>query len=229
MSLRKRDLLLGVILAAFFISNLVLIRTNARLRYELTVANLTIVKLQTNAFHDGRISDGAPSDGSAQPELVLYNYPTGVQAKSLIGRDSSPGMSLLDLKSKYLGTAAQSKFTLFVFFSPTDCNYCLQESAIWQRLHTNGQRLSLSVVGIMDHPDKMEAEQFLKQLAVTFPVLSDNTSFLKAKYRINDTPEKVLVNSQGEILLISPKSQAEDEKQAFEHTVMGLVTQKGSE
>jgi len=228
MSLRKRDLLLGVVLTAFLISNFLLIRANARLRSELTIANSLIAELQINAFHDGTIGH-LPSDGSAQPELILYNYPNTVQAKSPIGKESLPGLSLLELKNKYLGAAAQSKFTLFVFFSPTDCNFCLQESSTWQRLHTDGQRLNLCVVGIMDHPDKGEAEQFLKQLAVTFPVLSDNTSFLKAKYRISITPEKVLVNSHGEVLLISSRSETDDEKRAFEHSVTELVTRKSSE
>ena len=226
MSLRKRDLLLGVVFVALLGSNFMLVKLNTRLRSELNVANLSIAKLRKNAFHDGVLSDG-----SAAPELVLYNYPQPGQAssgsQSQASRESSPGLSLIELKTKYLGTAAQSKFTLFVFFSPTDCNYCLQESTTWQRLHADGQRLSLYVVGVMDHPDKTEAEQFLKQLAVTFPVFSDNTSSLKAKYRIGVTPEKVLVNSQGEILLISPRSETDDEKRAFEQSVKDICSREG--
>jgi peroxiredoxin len=139
---------------------------------------------------------------------------------------STAGASLLDLKKKYLGNAARSEFTLFIFFSPTDCPACLSEASIWQRLHADGQRLSLQVVGVMNHPNKLEGEQFLKNLGITFPVLFDNTSVLKNKYMIGETPEKVLIDSEGETLLITPGGKTEEQRRAFEESVLKLVAGK---
>lgn len=232
MNPKVQKVLLGMVFAAFVISNFVLIRTNARVNDELSTANRLIAKLQKNSFHDNIVSDP-----SAAPEIVLLNHHQSARLRSKgsdqfnsiksLGPDSTPGMSLLDLKSRYLGKAAQSGFTLFVFFSPTDCPACLQEALIWQKLHLNSQHLDLQVIGIMNHIDKAEGEQFLKQLGVTFPVFFDNTAFLKNKYRIGETPEKVLIDSKGETLLTNPGSDTEEKKRAFEETVLKIVILKG--
>ncbi len=232
MNPKVKKVLLGMVFAGFVISNLVLIRTNARVSAALDTANRLIAKLQKNSFHDNIISDS-----SAASEIVLLNYQQPERLRSdnrdqfnsikPLGPDSTPGLSLLDLKSRYLGKTARSGFTLFIFFSPTDCPACLQEGPIWEKLHLNTQHLDLQVIGIMNHPDKAEGEQFLKELGVTFPVFFDNTAFLKNKYRIGETPEKVLIDSKGNTLLINPGSPTEERRRAFEESLLKLVIGKG--
>jgi AhpC/TSA family. len=219
---------------AFIASNALLIRNNLILKNELEVARTTITKLQKTAFHDNVVG------GSFSPpaEIVLYNHPPSANASAgkraqvspvkQSGADTTPGLSLLDLKETYLGKDAQSAFTLFVFFSPTDCPACLQEASIWQKLSADESSLKLKVIGIMNHSDQREGEQFLKQLQITFPVLFDNTASLKGRYHIGETPEKVLVDSKGNTLLIQPGSKTAEEKRAFEESVIKLVTDKGA-
>lgn len=226
---RIQNILLGVVLVAFVVSDIVLLKSNSRLRDELGTANSVIVNYKKTAFDDDRMA----SNSAVPPEIFLYNYsqspnaPSGgsdlVSSIKPIGSSSTPGTSLLALKDKYLGKAGRSQFTLFVFFSPTDCPACLLEASIWQRLQDN-QRSRLQVMGIMNHPHKLEGEQFLKNLGITFPVLFDNTGFLKNKYRIGETPEKVLIDSEGKTLHIAPGSKTEEEKRGFEESVLKLLS-----
>lgn len=230
MTSKMQNGLMGLALAIIVICNILLIMGNLRLRDELDVANKTIVKLQKTAFHDNTVIN----DSAAPLEIVVYNYsqPTPTQTRGSNEDNASknttpgltPGASLLDLKRKYLGKAAQSEFSLFIFFSPTDCPACLSEASIWQRLHVDGQRLNLQVIGVMNHPHKLEGEQFLKNLGITFPVLFDNTSLLKNKYMIGETPEKILIDSEGKTLLITPGGKTEEQRRAFEESVLKLIT-----
>jgi hypothetical protein len=102
----------------------------------------------------------------------------------------------------------------------------LSEASIWQKLHADGQRLRLQVIGVMNHPNKLEGEQFLKNLGVTFPVLFDNMSILKNRYMIGETPQKVLIDSKGKTLLITPGGKTEEQRRAFEESVLKLVADK---
>lgn len=232
MTPRARNTLLGVAFAIILVSDLMLIRSNMRLRDELNVANGAMGTLRKNAFHN----NAGVGDSSPSPELFLYNNRQTADAFSdnrdqsysikPISLDSTAGVPLLDLKTKYVGTAAGSEFVLFVFFSPTDCPACLSEADLWQKMHADSQRLGLSVIGVMNHPDKTEGEQFLKQLGITFPVFFDSTAFLKKRYRIGETPEKVLMDSQGKTLLISPGSRTQEQRVIFEESVLKLIAGK---
>lgn len=229
MSPKARNILLGVAIAIFMVSDFVLIKSNLRLRDELNVANRAIGTLRKNALH----TNTGVSEPTPPPEVFLYNNRQTAHAPSdefysikPLSLDSTAGMTLLDLKTKYLGKAAESEFVLFVFFSPTDCPACLSEAVLWQKMHVDSQRLNLCVIGVMNHPDKTEAEQFLKQLGITFPVFFDSMAFFKNKYRIGETPEKVLIDSQGETLLISPGSRTEEQKRMFEESLLKLIASK---
>lgn len=141
-------------------------------------------------------------------------------AKAVKSLESVPTLSLLDLKNRYLGKNSDAEFTLFIFFSPTDCPLCLQEAAIWQRLHLDGQRLGLSVVGVIDRSSSDEVSHFLKQLGITFPVLFDNKSLLTTLYKVMRTPYKVLIDSKGSTVLISPASITLEQQREFERSLL---------
>jgi peroxiredoxin len=142
-----------------------------------------------------------------------------LNANAVKALTSVPTLSLLNLKELYFSKDSNSAFTLFIFFSPTDCPVCLQESAIWQSLHHESQQLKLSVIGIADRSSNNEVTKFIKQKGITFPVLFDEKSLLRTTYKVTRTPHKILIDSKGSTVLVSPASQTPEQRRAFEKSI----------
>ncbi len=147
----------------------------------------------------------------------------GYQAAVADRRGPLPALSLLELRNRYLSPPESASFTLFVFFGSTDCPYCLQEARVWERLYSRGAQLGLTVMGVADRVNPGELPRFVRQLGISFPVLLDEGSLLRSVYGVDSTPFKVLINSQGSVLLISEPNPSAEKQQAFESSVLNAL------
>jgi peroxiredoxin len=221
---------------------------NYQLRGQLAAASATINTLSAGAF--GRASG---PQGLRQPVVLIplgtgLSGPKSFQGKESFasthaqcercspentkaekvaakGMDgvSAPALSLLEVKNRYLPGDSESEYTLFVFFSPTDCPACLRESAVWQRLFQERDHLHLSVVGVVGQCSREEAEMARRQLGITFPLLFDVNSVMATAFGLQKTPEKILLDRHAKVVLASPAYQKEEMQRLFEHTVRQRV------
>jgi peroxiredoxin len=151
---------------------------------------------------------------TAEPERVTEKSVNGV---------SAPALSLLDVKHRYFPDDSEPEYTLFVFFSPTDCPACLREAAIWQRLFEERNSLRLGIVGVVGQCSRQEAEMARRQLGITFPLLLDVNSVMTTSFGFQKTPEKILVDRHAKVLLTNPANQKEEMQRLFEHEVRQKV------
>ncbi len=212
---------------------------NRQLREELAAANATIRSLRAGAF---KARSAQPLRGPLQ--LILLDEKGGEIASSkktagsqnaaqcehcsdISNQDKNPSeistASLLDIKHRYLSAQSESDFTLFIFFSPTDCPACLRESIIWQRLFEARDALHLSVIGIVGQCSRQEAETARSRLGITFPLLFDVNAVMAPAFGLERTPEKILVNRAARVILTSPPYQKEEMQQRFEQEVRQSV------
>jgi hypothetical protein len=212
---------------------------NAQLREQLTAANATIRALNAGVFRVGSASPVlhqglwlVPLQAGANDSQSSFRKKVSMKAECERCKTTaapqketavaSPGilpLSLLDIKHRYLPGDPDSDFTLFVFFSPTDCPGCLREAGVWQRLFQDRKTLHLSVIGIMNHCSQQEAEAARRELGITFPVLFDANSVLASSFGFQKTPEKILLNKQDQVILTSPSYQQEEMQRLFEHEI----------
>jgi peroxiredoxin len=104
-----------------------------------------------------------------------------------------------------------SPHTLLIFFSPLDCRPCMEEMNLWQRIWEEGK---VQVVGVAWHVDKRELKNWVENSEIIFPVLYDVESQVTKMFKINKTPLKILIDSNGKILLadkvrVNPEEQIE--------------------
>ncbi|MDP2209908.1 MAG: redoxin domain-containing protein [Bacteroidota bacterium] len=93
----------------------------------------------------------------------------------------------------------QGSLRVFVFFSPNDCQSCLNEILFWN----SNQKIfeqKLSVVGIVSHRYREIAARFVKMLNIDIPVIFDGSSNIKMKYGITHTPGRIIFNNENEII-----------------------------
>ncbi len=93
----------------------------------------------------------------------------------------------------------QGSLRVIVFFSPNDCQSCLNEILFWN----SNQKIfeqKLSVVGVISHQHRSIATRYVKMLNINIPVVFDSSSYLSKKYGINHTPGRIVFNNKNEIL-----------------------------
>jgi peroxiredoxin len=212
-----------------------------RLTKQLKDANLMIIALEAGSLHNSsamprfngdvsltRLGDGPQTDttGHKCDACDLKSGSDALSKAAVKAMSSAHQLSLLDLKHRYIAAEPDKRFTLFIFYSPTDCPACLKESAAWERLASAGPSLNLSVVGIVDRCSNQEADSVRHSMGLTFPVLFDQQSVLRMLYGILRTPQKVLVDRSGKVLLTSPPDQTPEAQDAFEHQVRAVCERR---
>jgi len=225
-----------ILVSAFFIGSTIFVGfQNYQLRSRLKEDRSIIATLQAGTLHEG-----ATAPSVKQPVTLIRlssshgNEPQSRDRSALPSADpncakcrenspdvlpgSIPGISLLELKQHYVG-GSDSDFTLFIFFSPTDCPACLREAKIWQDLFRDREMLHLSVVGIVDQCNQREAEVFAEQLGTAFPVMFDAQSTLRSSFGISRTPEKILIDKEGHVLLTDSGNKTEETQTAFNQEI----------
>lgn len=232
---RVAPIVVGVALAgsAFFA-----VVQNLKMREELKAADKMIRLLEAGAFEQGQsnsrlvlvplTADGGKStpplrQSDSRGQCNSCKVESGAPAYDpLHGPLNSPGAALLSLRDRYLDAGVHAHLTLFVFFAPTDCPACLKESAVWEKLALEGKSLNLAVIGIVDRCSERESEAARRQMGITFPVLLDANSVLRPTFGIVRTPEKILVNERGVVILTDPGNQTPEAQLAFERAVEHL-------
>lgn len=134
---------------------------------------------------------------------------------NLISVEYLPEFSLYDLKGvKYTleNITKRNNFTLFIFFSPTDCISCLAEKKLWKLISETGQ---VGLIGIGNHIDKRELTDWIKNNEIYFPVLFDQNGEFTKKCGIYKTPLKILINQNRKILFIDSVRISQYEQNIF--------------
>lgn len=103
-------------------------------------------------------------------------------------------------------------YTLFVFFSPSDCASCLYESNLWRRLSDEKR---INVIGIAKHSDKRELVDWATNNGLTFRVLFDQNMDVTRAFGVTDTPFRILADRYGKIILTDKVRVSNLEQEAF--------------
>jgi peroxiredoxin len=126
-----------------------------------------------------------------------------------------PNLQLQDIDGKEHSlekVIEQKPYTLFIFFSPSDCSVCLEEKTLWRKLQGLG---SVNVIGISPYKYYDELKQWITNVELSLPVLYDRDAQMTTKLGIIDTPTKILVDSLGQILLVDGVRSSPQEQEAF--------------
>jgi peroxiredoxin len=115
-------------------------------------------------------------------------------------KEKFENLNSLTIDGKIINTdSLQGSLRVIVFFSPNDCQSCLNEILFWN----SNQKIfeqKLSVVGVVSHRSALIAARYVKMLNIDIPVIFDSSSNLKIKYGINDTPGRIIFNNKNEII-----------------------------
>lgn len=237
----RKSVILGLVVGVVWLAGLDawLLQANRALAKLLSDANDEIVTLRTSAlekrvagsggglaltaYNMGRDQKQVCAACNASPPLTPIELDRAaarqidrLNEKARKAIESAPRLSLEDLRTRYLPGDPSTPYTLVVFFSPTDCPACLNESGFWERLHESKRTLHVSVLGIADRTNDSELTAFIRQKGLTFPILRDNDSLLRYVFDIDRTPFAALLDQSGKVVMVDTTQPDPIAQRAFE-------------
>ncbi len=132
-----------------------------------------------------------------------------------ISINSIPFFILNDLHGKFFSSndiTNDSSYILLIFFSLKDCPSCILEYRLWNKIH---EIKNVRSYGIVRHADKNELKTWVENSGITFTVLHDIDSSVSNKFGISISPIKILINNEGNILMIDTNLYSSDQEKKF--------------
>jgi peroxiredoxin len=107
---------------------------------------------------------------------------------TLTARDGK-AVTLKDLKGK----------VVMINFWASWCAPCRQEFPLLEQMYKRYNALGFTLLGVNVESDTKDAEKWLKEMPVTFPILFDKENKLSKLYAVNAMPSTVFIDRKGNI------------------------------
>ena len=130
--------------------------------------------------------------------LALFITACGEKPVASVG-NPAPDFDTLDLDGKVWSLSKLKGKVVFVNFWATWCSPCREEMPSMQRLYTKLPKDKFEMIALFNNDKKPAVRNFVSQLGLTFPILSDEHNFAGTKYGLTGLPETFIVDKQGVI------------------------------
>jgi len=121
--------------------------------------------------------------------LVSASAPSGVAPGFTLPSRAGDNVSLEQLKGK----------VVMLNFWASWCGPCRTEMPLLEQMHKRYSSLGFSLIGVNVEANTADAERWLKDTPVSFPVLFDRESKVSKMYDVNAMPSTVFIDRKGNI------------------------------
>ena len=111
---------------------------------------------------------------------------------------------------------------VMINFWATWCGPCRQEMPLLQQIHAKYEPLGFTMLGVNVEPDSVAAQNWLKGMPVTFPILFDRKSEVSSSFGVEAMPSTVLIDREGHVRHVHRGYKPGDEA-IYADLVRGLV------
>jgi peroxiredoxin len=114
----------------------------------------------------------------------------------------APTFSLPSRGGATIDLAQYKGQVVMINFWASWCVPCRQEMPLLESIYKKYKPLGFALIGVNVEPDQKEAENFLKQTPVSFPVLFDAKSKVSGLYNVQVMPTTVFIDRKGNVRLV---------------------------
>ncbi len=130
--------------------------------------------------------------------LALFITSCGEKPVATVG-NPAPDFDTVGLKGDVWSLSKLKGKVVFVNFWATWCPPCREEMPSMQRLYTKLPKDKFEMIALFNNDKKPAVRDFVSQLGLTFPILSDEFNFAGTKDRLTGLPETVIIDKKGVI------------------------------
>lgn len=116
-------------------------------------------------------------------------------AKNISGK--APVFTLKSRSGHNLRLSDYRGQVLLINFWASWCGPCRQEMPLLEKLYKRYKKLGFTIMGVNVDTDSTKANNYLKDMSVTFPIVYDTTNAVSKSYNVNAMPTTVIVDRNG--------------------------------
>jgi peroxiredoxin len=116
-------------------------------------------------------------------------------ASTLSGK--APEFTLKSRSGKNLRLSDYRGQVLLINFWASWCGPCRQEMPLLEDLYKRYSKLGFTIMGVNVDTDSTKANNYLRDITVTFPIVYDLTNAVSKSYNVNAMPTTVIVDRNG--------------------------------
>jgi thiol-disulfide isomerase/thioredoxin len=119
-----------------------------------------------------------------------------------VGDSPAPAFSLPARGGSTIDLSQFKGQVVMINFWASWCVPCRQEMPLLETIYKKYKPLGFTLIGVNVEPDQKDAEGFLKQTPVSFPVLFDAKSQVSSLYNVQVMPTTVFIDRKGNVRLV---------------------------
>jgi len=151
--------------------------------------------------------------------------PQALLAASVGPGSSAPAFQLPAAAGNAVGMDDLKGQVVLINFWASWCGPCRQEFPLLDTIYRKYKKQGFTIVGLNVEPDQNDAEGFLKQNPVTFPILYDPKDEVSKRYGVGGMPSVALVDRNGVVRWLH-KSYVPGDENEYLNQVRSLLTEK---
>ena len=126
---------------------------------------------------------------------LLGLFITPASASTLSGK--APGFTLKSRSGQNLRLSDFRGQVVLLNFWASWCGPCRQEMPLLEGLHKRYSKLGFTVMGVNVDTDPTKANNYLRDITVTFPIVYDLTNAVSKTFNVNAMPTTVIIDRNG--------------------------------
>ncbi len=147
-----------------------------------------------------------------------------VQAEDISG--PAPDFTLTSRDGQAVSLSELKGQVVMINFWATWCGPCRQEMPLLEQLYTRYESLGFTLLGVNVEENSKDADVFLKDTPVTFPILFDPENGVSKLYNVSAMPSTVLVDRAGNVRFLHHGYQPGYENE-YQNQIRALVRERG--
>jgi thiol-disulfide isomerase/thioredoxin len=134
----------------------------------------------------------------------------------------APQFSLAARGGKTVNLAQYKGQVVMINFWATWCGPCRQEMPLLESIYKKYHKMGFTLLGVNVEPDAKPAEDYLKAIPVSFPILFDTKSEVSKMYEVSGMPSTIIVDRKGNVRVIHHGYKPGDENE-YQDSIRKLV------
>jgi len=159
--------------------------------------------------------------GAAALVCLLAGSPAAGAGSAL-----APEFSLPERAGKVIALKDLKGKVVMINFWASWCGPCRQEMPLLEQMYKRYNALGFTLLGVNVESDTKDAEKWLKDMPVSFPVLFDKENKVSKLYSVEAMPSTVFIDRQGNVRYLHKGYKPGDEGE-YLNQIRALVKETG--
>lgn len=130
--------------------------------------------------------------------IALFGL-SSVSASAKVINGKAPVFTLKSRGGHNLRLSDYRGQVVLINFWASWCGPCRQEMPLLENLYKRYKKLGFTIMGVNVDSDSTKANNYLKDMTVTFPIVYDTTNAVSKSFNVNAMPTTVIVDRNGKM------------------------------